>query len=87
MYQAPIWIVKKEYKTEPFLKVTLPKWMKWQKAWKNRLKHYTQTIMVSPLFGPEIVALYKQQNEKYDPSAQIKSKESAESLRLLLATE
>jgi hypothetical protein len=35
----------------------------------------------SPMFGPEIVDLYKKQNEKYDPVAPIKSKEAAESLR------
>jgi hypothetical protein len=43
-------------------------------------------MMVSPMFGPEIVALYKKLNEKYDPAAPIKSKEAAESLRQLLAT-
>ena len=46
-----------------------------------------KTIMVSPMFGPEIVDLYKKLNEKYDPAAQIKSKEAAESLRQLLATD
>jgi hypothetical protein len=39
------------------------------------------------MLGPEIVALYKKVNEKYDPAAQIKSKEAAESLRQLLATD
>ena len=123
MNQAAIWIAKKDYKNdfwkaESFLKVTLPKWKKWQKAWKNRITYYTprvkpathsdvaidgvieewdpkkpkgtsqiKTIMVSPMFGPEIVALYKKLNEKYDPAAQIKSKEAAESLRQLLATD
>ena len=112
MNQAAIWIAKKDYKNdfwkaESFLKVTLPKWKKWQKAWKNRITHYTprvrpathsdvaldgvieewdpkkpkgtsqiKTIMVSPMFGPEIVDLYKKLNEKYDPAAQIKSKEN-----------
>ena len=94
MNQAAIWIAKKDYrndfwKAESFLKVTLPKWKKWQKAWqwKNRITHYTprvkpathsdaaiegvieewdpkkpkgtsqiKTIMVSPMFGPEITA-------------------------------
>jgi hypothetical protein len=37
MNQAAIWIAKKDYrndfwKAESFLKVTLPKWKKWQKA-------------------------------------------------------
>ncbi len=89
MNQAAIWIAKKDYKkdfwlAESFLKVALPKWKKWQKAWKNCITHYTplvkpqpsdvaldgvieerdpkkpkgtsqiKTIMVSPMFGPEI---------------------------------
>ncbi len=39
------------------------------------------------MFGPEIVDLYKKLNENYDPAVQIKSKEAAESLRQLLATD
>ncbi len=46
-----------------------------------------KTIMVSPIFGPEIVDIYKKLNEKYDLAAPIKSKEAAESLRQLLATD
>ena len=122
MNQAAILIAMKDYKkdfwlAESFNKVILPKWKKWQKAWKNRIAHYTprvkpahsnvpldgvieewdpkkpkrtsqiKTMMGSPMFGPEIVALYKKLNEKYDPAAPIESKEAAESLRQLLATD
>ncbi len=45
----------------------------------------TTTIKMSPMFGEEVVAMYKQCNESYNPTPAIKSMEAAESLRKLVA--
>ncbi len=46
----------------------------------------TTTIKMSPMFGEEVVAMYKQCcNESYNPTPAIKSTEAAESLRKLVA--
>ena len=44
--QLAIFVAKKNFSknfwdTESFLKQTRPKYVKWQQAWKNRIKHYT----------------------------------------------
>ncbi len=44
--QTSIYIGKKDFKkafwaTEAFLRMQRPKYIEWQKSWKNRIKHYT----------------------------------------------
>ncbi len=45
-----------------------------------------ETISLLPMFGLEIVDLYRQCNESYSPAAQIKTMDAAISLRKLVAT-
>jgi hypothetical protein len=47
--QLSIFIAKKNFTknfwdTEPFLKQTKPKYIKWQQAWNNRIEHYTPRV-------------------------------------------
>ena len=103
IYLAVHYWKKNFWDTEKFLKDTRPNYVKWQGAWKNRIKHYTprtkpayddvpvdgliekwnpklarsvsqiKTIPISPMFGPEIVALYKLANEKHPACTVVKS--------------
>ncbi len=59
----------------------LEKWDKKKKAGANQ----TATVRMSPMFGPEVVALYKTANEAYNPVFVIKPLEDADNLRLLVA--
>ena len=67
--QTAIFIAKKIYTknfwdTEPFLKLMKPKYVKWQNAWSNRIRHYT------PRYKPahkdvDVTGII----EKFDPKA------------------
>jgi len=107
-----IYIGKKEFKndfwtTEAFLRSQKPNYIKWQQAWKNRIKHCTprvtpeyddvpvdgviekwdprlktsqiKTIKISPMFGADVVQLYKKANEAHPATTVVKSQEAAES--------
>ncbi len=52
---------------------------------KRKDESQIETIEVSPMFGLEIVDLYRQCNESYSPSAPIKTADAAQSLRKLVA--
>jgi hypothetical protein len=57
------------------------KWNTKRKANESQIA----TISVSPMFGPDIVDLYTQCNESYNPTAPIKTADAAASLRKLVA--
>jgi hypothetical protein len=59
----------------------IEKWNTKRKTGESQI----ETISVSPMFGPEIVDLYRQCNESYSPSAPIKTADAAQSLRKLVA--
>ena len=46
-----------------------------------------KSVKISPMFGPDVVNLYKKANEAYNPAAQIKSADDAENARALFALE
>ena len=56
--------------------------------WNTKLGKGTsqiKTIPISPMFGPEIVTLYKNANDKHPAGTVVKSQEAAEDLRALVA--
>ena len=103
---------KNFWEVEPFLKNQKANYIKWQKAWKNRIEYYTprdkpeydfvpvdglienwdpkarkgesqiKTIKISPMFGADVVKLYRTANESH--SATIKSADPAEKFRSLV---
>ena len=52
---------------------------------KAKGESQTTTVKISPLFGPDIVALYSSANSAYNPASPIKSAEDADVLRQLVA--
>jgi hypothetical protein len=115
--QTSVYIGKKDFKkdfwaTEAFLRQQRPKYIEWQKAWKNRIKHYTpreqpvyedvpvegviekwdpkatksaiKTIKMSPMFGADVVRLYKEANEAHPASTAVKSQAAVENLRAVV---
>ena len=112
--QTSIYIGKKDFKkdfwaTESFLRSQKPHYIKWQQAWKNRIKHYTpreqpvyedvpvegviekwdtkvktsqiKTIKISPMFGADVVRLYKEANEAHPATTVVKTQDATENLR------
>ncbi len=61
----------------------IEKWNPKRKANESQIA----TNSVSPMFGPDIVDLYTQCNESYNPAAPIKTADAATSLRKLAALE
>ncbi len=61
----------------------IEKWNTKRKANESQIA----TISVSPMFGLDIVDLYTQCNESYNPTAPIKTADAATSLRKLVALE
>jgi hypothetical protein len=57
---------------------------RWDPKKKKDASQYT-SIKVSPLFGPDIVQLYKDANKKYKPSDPVKSTGAGVTLRALVA--
>ena len=56
----------------------------WDPKGKGKEANQPQTIKMSPLFGPDVVKLYKAANEAHPASTPVKSLDAAENLRALV---
>jgi hypothetical protein len=54
---------------------------------KGKNDNQTKSIDISPMFGPDVVELYKTANQGYNPAALVKSASDAENVRALFALE
>ena len=63
--------------------VVLEKWDPKKGKGDNQLKF----MDISPMFGPDVVQLYKTANQAYNPAVQVKSAIDAENVRVLFALE